>query len=103
PVTETRISSSRPGEIRYRDRRLLVLYFDMTAMPPPDLLRAYSASRKFVEMQMQPQDLVAIMTFQGGAVRVKQDFTANREQLQQVIQALIFGEDKDGDGIPDAT
>ena len=50
---------------------------------------------------MQPADLLAIMTFQGGAVRVKQDFTDNRAQLREVIQTLIFGDDKDGDGIPD--
>src|ERR1700726_468780 len=43
----------------------------------------------------------AIMTFQGTAVRVKQDFTDNRAQLQEVINILIYGEDKDGDGIPD--
>jgi len=30
---------------------------------------------------MQPQDLLAIMTFQGGAVRVKQDFTDNHATL----------------------
>ena len=30
------ISAPSPtGDIRYRDRRLLVLYFDLTAMPPP--------------------------------------------------------------------
>ena len=42
------------------------------------------------------------MTFSGGAVRVKQDFTDDRAQLREVIQTLIFGDDKDGDGIPDA-
>ena len=41
------------------------------------------------------------MGFQGGAVRVKQDFTDNKEQLLEVVQTLVFGEDKDGDGIPD--
>ena len=46
-------------------------------------------------------DLVAVMGFQGGGVRVRQDFTDNKEQLQEAIEALVFGEDKDGDGIPD--
>jgi VWFA-related protein len=50
---------------------------------------------------MSPADLVAVMGFQGGGVRVKQDFTDNKEQLLEVIQTLVFGEDKDGDGIPD--
>ena len=31
---------------------------------------------------MTPADLVAIMTFESGAVRVQQDFTDDREQLQ---------------------
>src|SRR5215468_8585413 len=39
-VTDAKISAGQPGDIRYRNRRLLVLYFDMTALPPPDLLRA---------------------------------------------------------------
>ena len=52
---------------------------------------------------MQTPDLVAIMSFEGGAVRVKQDFTDNRAQLRDVIAKLIFGDDQDGDGIPDST
>ena len=47
-------------------------------MPPPDQMRAYANARKFIDTQMEPPDLVAIMTFQGGAVRVKQDFTDDR-------------------------
>jgi VWFA-related protein len=100
-VTDARISAGQPGDIRYKDRRLIILYFDMTAMPPADLLRAYNAAIKYVKTQMSPADLIAVMGFQGGAVRVKQDFTDNKAQLQDVIQALVFGEDKDGDGIPD--
>jgi VWFA-related protein len=99
--TDAKISAGQPGDVRYRNRRLLVLYFDMTALPPPDLLRAYNAANKYIKTQMTPADLVAVMGFQGGGVRVKQDFTDNKEQLQQVVQTLVFGEDKDGDGIPD--
>jgi len=72
-------------------------------MPPADQMRAYAAAQTFVDQQMQPSDLLAIMTFGGGAVRVKQDFTADRGALRDVIQTLIFGDDKDGDGIPDNT
>jgi VWFA-related protein len=100
-VTDAKISAGQPGDIRYRNRRLIILYFDMTALPPADLLRTYNASIKYVKTQMTPADLVAVMGFQGGGVRVKQDFTDNKEQLQEVIQTLVFGEDKDGDGIPD--
>jgi VWFA-related protein len=100
-TTDVKIASSPPGDIRYRNRRLLVLYFDMTAMPPPDLLRAYNAARKFINTQMTPDDLVAVMAFQGGGVRVKQDFADDKAQLLEVVQTLVFGKDTDGDGIPD--
>ena len=101
--TQGQIVAPPPGDARYRDRRLLVLYFDLTAMPPPDQARAYVAALKFIDTQMHPSDLLALMTFGGGAVRVKQDFTSDRAQLREVVQTLIFGEDKDGDGIPDNT
>jgi VWFA-related protein len=100
-VTDVKIAAGQPGDIKYRNKRLMILYFDMTAMPPPDLLRAYTAAIKYVKTQMTPSDLVAVMGFQGGGVRVRQDFTDNKEQLQTAIEALVFGEDKDGDGIPD--
>ena len=101
--TQGQIAIPPPGDTRYRDRRLLVLYFDLTAMPPADQMRAYTAAQTFMDTQMQPSDLLAIMTFGGGAVRVKQDFTDDRAALREVLQTLIFGDDKDGDGIPDNT
>jgi VWFA-related protein len=102
-ATQGQIVTPPPGDTRYRGRRLLILYFDLTAMPPADQARAYAAAQKFIDTQMQASDLLAIMTFGGGAVRVKQDFTADRAQLREVMQTLIFGDDKDGDGIPDNT
>jgi VWFA-related protein len=101
PPGPLQISVPAAGDTRYRDRRLMVLYFDLTMLPGPDLLRACAAARKFIDTQMTSLDLLALMAFKGGAVRVKQDFTDNRAQLRDIIQDLIFGEDKDGDGIPD--
>jgi VWFA-related protein len=103
PVTQGQIVAPKPGDARYRDRRLLVLYFDLTAMPPADQARAYAAALRFIDTQMSPSDVLAIMTFGGGAVRVKQDFTNDRALLREVMQTLIYGDDKDGDGIPDNT
>src|SRR5258706_9137614 len=36
PATRHQIMPEQPGDVRYRDRRLLALYFDMSAMPQPD-------------------------------------------------------------------
>src|SRR5690348_11968633 len=41
------ISPARPGEIKYKDRRLLVLFFDQAGMPVTDQLRAQQAAIKF--------------------------------------------------------
>src|SRR5690348_10979781 len=54
----TQITPEHPGSPRYRNRRLLALYFDMTAMPPTDQLRALDAAVKFVRTQMTAADLV---------------------------------------------
>ena len=80
--------------MNYRDKRLLALYFDLTAMPPPDQLRAYTAAQKFVRTQMTSSDLVAIMAFLNGSVQVMQDFTDDRERLLRVIETLVVGEDE---------
>jgi VWFA-related protein len=91
-VTQTQISPERPGDIRHKDRRLIGIYFDMTAMPVPDQLRALAAADKFVKTQMTGPDLVAIMTFSAGAIQVLQDFTDDRDLLLTVLQKLIIGE-----------
>lgn len=91
-LPHTQIAAEAPGNTRYRDRRLLALYFDMTAMPMPDQLRALGAAQKFVRTQMTSSDLMAIMMFSGGAVQVLQDFTADRDRLLTVIETMIVGE-----------
>jgi VWFA-related protein len=91
-LPETQITAERPGDIRYQNRRLLVLYFDMTAMGPPDQLRAITAAEKFIRTQMTPADRLALMRFEGGAVRVASDFTDDRERLVSILQTMIVGE-----------
>ena len=100
PVTATQIAPESPGDIRYKNRRLLALYFDMTAMPVPDQLRALSAAQKFIRAQMAPPDLMAIMKFSSGSVQVLQDFTDDRDLLGAAIQKLIVGEGQGFDETP---
>jgi VWFA-related protein len=94
-LPRSHIAPEAPGKVRYGNRRLLALYFDMTAMPPPDQMRALSAARSFVRNQMAPPDLAAILMYTGGAVRVLQDFTADRNRLLSIIETMIVGENED--------
>jgi len=93
-LPKTQIAPETPGDIKYRDKRLLALYFDLTAMPIPDQLRALSAAQKFISTQMTPADLMAIMTFSSGSVQVLQDFTDDRRRLLSIIETLAVGEDE---------
>ena len=93
-LPKTQIAPETPGDIKYRDKRLLALYFDLTAMQIPDQLRALAAAQKFVSTQMTPADLMAIMTFSSGSVQVLQDFTDDRRRLLSIIETLAVGEDE---------
>jgi VWFA-related protein len=93
PVTTIEITPEKPGDIRYKDRRLIALYFDMGAMPVPDQLRAQSAAVKFLRTQMQPADLVAVFAF-SDRLHVLQEFTDDRVKVAAVIEKLFIGEDQ---------
>ena len=97
----TRISPEAPGNIRYKDRRLMALYFDMTAMPPGDQLRSLVAAKKFIQTQMTSADLVSILRYSGGAVEVLQDFTDDRNRLLSIIETMVVGEDQAWEESPD--
>jgi VWFA-related protein len=93
PVTTVEITPEKPGDVRYKDRRLIGLYFDMGAMPVPDQLRAQNAAVKFLRTQMQPADMVAVFAF-SDRLHVLQDFTDDRVKVAQVIEKLFIGEDQ---------
>jgi VWFA-related protein len=100
----TQISAETEGKVRYHDRRLLVLYFNLDSMPIADQLRSFTAAEKFVRTQMAKADLMAIMMYDGASVRVLQDFTENRERLLTIIQTVAVGEDQlSRDSITDLT
>jgi VWFA-related protein len=91
-LARTQIAPEAPGDVRYKDHRLLAVYFDMTAMRPDDQLRALSAAEKFIRTQMTTSDLVSIMRYSGGSVDVLQDFTADRNRLLSILETLVVGE-----------
>jgi VWFA-related protein len=93
-VTANQIAPAKPGEVKYKDRRLMVLFFDMTSMPIQDQIRAQTAAQKFLKTQMTPSDLMAIMTFSSD-LKVLQDFTDDRDALAKTIKGLTIGEGSD--------
>jgi VWFA-related protein len=94
-VIRSQITPETPGDIRYRNKRMLAIYFDMTSMPVPDQIRALGAATKFIRTQMKPADMLSIMSYTGAAVKILNDFTSDRDQLEKSIQTLVVG---DGQG-----
>jgi VWFA-related protein len=102
-LTHTQIAPEPADGTKYKDRRLIALYFDMTSMPPQDQARALTAAQTFVRTQMTSADMIAIMEFGGGSVTVLQDFTADRNKLLSILETLIVGEGQgSADSIDDA-
>ena len=88
------VAPAKDSVIKYQDRRLLCLLFDMTSMQPPEQLRAQEAAIKFVETQMTSNDLVEIMTFNSN-IKVVEEFTADRERVITSLKKLTVGAGSD--------
>lgn len=82
---------STVGSQRFRDKRLLVLYFDFAGMSIPEQLRTQQAARKFIRENLTASDLVSILSF-GSDLRTDQEFTRDRDQLDTVIRGFRVGE-----------
>ncbi len=63
-----------------RDHRLIVFFFDLVSMQPEDLDRSVKAARDYVNKQMQPADLVALVSLDTG-LSLDQDFTSDKQAL----------------------
>ena len=70
--------AASPKELK--DHRLIVIFFDLSSMQDEDIDRAVDAATKYVKTQMQPADLVALVSMSTG-LTMDQDFTSNKEAL----------------------
>ncbi len=74
-----------------QDRRLMVLFFDLSSMAVDDLMRALKSATRFVDAQMTPADLVAVVTYSSD-LRIAQNFTNDHKQLAKVLDSIRVGE-----------
>ncbi len=88
------VAPAANSPIRFQDRRLLCLFFDMTSMQPPEQLRAQEAAIKFLQSQMTSSDLVEIMTYTT-SIKVVQEWTDDRDLLISTLKKLTLGEGSD--------
>ena len=91
------IAPSKPGEVKYKDRRLLVLFFDQAGMPVADQIRAQQAALRYINGQMTESDMVAVMTY-STTMNVAQGFTNDRDLLIKAIKGLTIGDTGQANG-----
>jgi VWFA-related protein len=73
-----------------KDRRLIILFFDLSSMEPDEIDQATTAAQNYVDKQMVAADLVAVVSL-GSTLSVNQDFTSDRALLKKALQAFNLG------------
>lgn len=69
-----------------RDRRLILLFFDLSAMDPEQIDRAVDAAKKYVNTKMQSADLIAIVSLTTN-MRLDLDFTDDKRKILSTLGA----------------
>ncbi|MGA2200810.1 MAG: VWA domain-containing protein [Terriglobales bacterium] len=83
----------------FKDRRLIVLFFDLSAMEPDEIARAVTSAEHYVDTQMAPADLVSIVSL-GSSLLVNQDFTTDHALLKKQLDTFSSGS---GQGFEEGT
>ena len=74
----------------FKNRRLIILFFDLSALEPDEIDRSAVAAENYVDKQMTPADMVAVVSL-GNSLVVNQDFTADRTLLNKSLHAFNSG------------
>jgi VWFA-related protein len=83
--------SARPqATIDARDRRLILLFFDFSAMEVDQIDRAVDSAKKYVNAKMQSADLIAIVSLSTN-MRLDLDFTDDKKKVLSVLNAYNSG------------
>jgi VWFA-related protein len=83
-------SSAADTSAQFKDRRLIVLFFDLSAMEPAEIDHAVTSAEHYIDAQMAPADLVSIVSL-GSSLLVNQDFTTDRALLKKQLDAFSSG------------
>ena len=74
-----------------KDRRLMLFFFDFSAMQPEDIDRAVDAAKKFVQTKMQAADMVAMVSL-SSSLKLDLDFTDDRAKIMAKLAAYNSSE-----------
>jgi VWFA-related protein len=99
PASGSLLGSSQQKTLEARDRRLMLLFFDFSAMEQDEIDRAVDAGKKYVQSNMQPADMVALMSLATN-LSLDLDFTDNKDKI---LAKLGTYNDSEGQGFENGT
>jgi VWFA-related protein len=80
------LNSKTQKSLDARDRRLMLMFFDFSAMEPDDIDRAVDAGKKYVKSKMQPADMVALMSLSTN-LHLDLDFTDDKDKILATLSS----------------
>ncbi len=89
--TDLFTSRKAPSHEALRDRRLMVLFLDLSSLESDDSDRAVDSAKNFVTKQMTPADLVSIVSFDT-SLKVVQDFSSDKKLLLSALDKVAGNE-----------
>ena len=106
PANPPKLLTARDADQALSNKRVIVLFFDLTSMGPDETERSVQAAKKYVQTKMTSADLIAIVSL-ASSLRLDQDFTSDQARLLRVLnrfshsegQGMDNGSTGDADGI----
>jgi VWFA-related protein len=80
------LKKSTAPAMNARDRRVIVLFFDFSAMEPDQIDRCVDSAKKYINAQMRPADIVALVSLSTN-MRVDLDFTDDKPKILSVLSS----------------
>jgi len=85
------LNSNVQKNLEARDRRLMLMFFDFSAMEPDDIDRSVEAGKKYVQAKMQPADMVALMSLATN-LKLDLDFTDDKAKILATLSSYNSSE-----------
>src|SRR5205807_2259253 len=85
------ILTAKDADEALNNKRVIVLFFDLSSMNPDEIQRAVDAARKYVQNKMTSADMIAIISL-ASSLRLDQDFTPDRARLLKILDRFSRAE-----------
>jgi VWFA-related protein len=89
----------KDAEDAMSNKRVIVLFFDLSSMSPDETQRAVDSARNYIEKKMTASDMISIISL-ASSLRLDQDFTPDRARLLRVLKRFTHAEGQGMDAGP---